>query len=299
MYPCYGMAEATVLISAGRRGEAVVTRAVSRGGVQAHRIRPPESPGDERAIVGCGRGLPGEYLAIVDPADATRAGPHEVGEIWVRGPHLAAGYWEKPRETAVTFQARIAGDGGSAWLRTGDLGWIDATGEVFITGRLKDLIVIRGTNFYPQDIERTVQRSHAALRPDCGAAFSVEDDRGDERLVVVQEVERSVRDAADVDEIVGAVRAAVVREHELTIQALVLVRPGTIAKTSSGKIQRRLTRQRWLAGALETVHPDTSSSRQDATESGPSGRADQAALTAIGAFTPSGGEESSPCAGSW
>ena len=290
MYPCYGMAEATVLISAGRRGDAVVTRTVSRGGIQAHRIRPPGPPGDERTIVSCGRALPGEPLAIIDPVESRRAGPDEVGEIWVRGPHLAGGYWEKPGETAATFQARITGEDESAWLRTGDLGWIDAAGDLFITGRLKDLIVIRGTNFYPQDIERTVQASHPALRHDGGAAFSVEDEHGDERLVVVQEVERSVRHAADVDEIVEAVRAAVVREHELTIQALVLVRPGTVPKTSSGKIRRRFTRQRWLAGALERFDPETSPPSQDAAESGPSDRADRTAMTAIGTFSPSGGD---------
>jgi acyl-CoA synthetase (AMP-forming)/AMP-acid ligase II len=263
-FPCYGMAEATVLISAPAPGAGALTRTVSRRALNAGRIGPPAADGDHRAIVSCGRALPGEAIAIVDPLASRRAAPDEVGEVWVRGPHVAAGYWRNPAETARTFGARIRGEGETAWLRTGDLGWIDAAGELYIVGRLKDVIVIRGTNVHPQDVERTVQASHRALRPHGGAAFGVEDEAGDEQLVVVQEVERGVRGTEAIDDIVGAVRAAVVREHELTIRALVLVPPGTVPKTSSGKIQRRLTRERWLAGALPPVSPF-----MDTLQSGP------------------------------
>lgn len=255
MRPAYGMAEATVLISSGRRGDPVVTRGVSRGGLRAHRILPPRPAGDEHTIVGCGRAVAGAHVAVVDPDRWARAGAGEVGEIWVRGPHVAAGYWQKPADTAATFQARLADGDGAEWLRTGDLGWIDSTGQVFITGRLKDVMVIRGTNVYPQDVERTVEASHAALRPHGGAAFSVEGEHGEERLIVVQEVERTVGRPPDVDEIAAAVRAAVVREHELTIHAVVLVQPGAVPKTSSGKIQRRLTRERWSTGVLPIFDP--------------------------------------------
>lgn len=261
--PAYGMAEATVLISCGRRGEPLVTRHLDRGALGAHRIVPAAGR-DAHVIVSCGRPVDGTDAAVVDPHRATRAARDEVGEIWVRGPHVAAGYWHKPAETAATFHARIAGDDGPEWLRTGDLGWIDAAGEVYVTGRLKDVIVIRGTNVYPEDVERTVEASDPALRPHAGAAFSVEDEHGEERLVVVQEIDRDAGHRPDLDAIVAAVRAAVVREHELTIHAVVLVPSGGVPRTSSGKIQRRLSRDRWRAGVLPLFDGETAGSADGA-----------------------------------
>jgi acyl-CoA synthetase (AMP-forming)/AMP-acid ligase II len=138
-------------------------------------------------------------------------------------------------------------------LRTGDLGFLDEDRELYITGRIKDLIIIRGINHYPQDIEETVQECHAALRRHCGAAFSVPGQQDQDQLVVVQEVERTFRRETAVDEIIGSIREAITREHEVAAREIVLIRPGSLPKTTSGKIQRHLTRQMFLAGSLSLI----------------------------------------------
>jgi acyl-CoA synthetase (AMP-forming)/AMP-acid ligase II len=135
------------------------------------------------------------------------------------------------------------------------LGFLDEDGELYITGRIKDVIIIRGINHYPQDIEATAQESHPALRRHGGAAFAVLDARGEERLVVVQEVERTQRHQVPIDEILGSVREAISNEHEIAVHEIVLIRPGTVPKTTSGKIQRSLTRQLWQQGALDVIVP--------------------------------------------
>lgn len=260
-YPCYGMAEATLLISGGRRGAGSIVRLVDRAAMQAHRVENPTGIDSALAVVGCGRGLAGEEIAIVDPQARTRRPCDHVGEIWVRGANVARGYWGNADPTGETFAAEIAGEPRRTWLRTGDLGFLDAEGELFVTGRHKDIIVVRGTNHYPQDIEHTAQAAAPSLRAGFGAAFSIVDASGQERLVVVHEVERSHRHKVDVEDIVGAVREAVADEHGLAVHEVVLVAPGSIPKTTSGKIQRRLTRMRWLNGELVTlaavasVHP--------------------------------------------
>ncbi|MBV9708102.1 MAG: acyltransferase domain-containing protein, partial [Chloroflexi bacterium] len=167
------------------------------------------------------------------------------------GPSIAQGYWRRPEETAQTFQAYLADTGEGPFLRTGDMGFV-LDGELFITGRLKDLIIIRGSNHYPQDIEQTAEQSHTALRPSCCAAFSIERD-GEERLVVVQELERQSLVHLNLDEVMAAIRRAIAEEHELQVYAMVLIKTGTIAKTSSGKIQRHACRASFLAGSLDVV----------------------------------------------
>jgi 8-amino-7-oxononanoate synthase len=188
---------------------------------------------------------------VVNLETESLSSPGRVGEIWVSGPSVALGYWNRPEETARTFRAYLKESGAGPFLRTGDLGFLQA-GELFVTGRLKDLIIIRGRNYYPQDIELTVEQSHPALRRGCGAAFSVEA-QGEERLVVVQEVERQYLHKLDVDEVIGAIRRAVGEFHELNIHAVVLLKTGSIPKTSSGKIQRRLCRERFLNDGLVAV----------------------------------------------
>lgn len=252
-YPAYGMAEATLLISGGRRGAGPLLRRVSREALHRHRAEPPAREEDAQILVGCGRRLAGEDLAIVDPPSCRRLAAGEIGEIWVRGPHVAQGYWQNPEATRASFAGRIAGEDFSGWLRTGDLGFLDEAGEVFITGRIKDLVIIRGVNHYPQDIEHTVETCHPALRRHGGAAFGVIDENGEERLVVVQEVERGFRHRLDPREIIATIREALTREHDLAPYRIVLIRPGTLPQTTSGKIQRGLARHLWLTGALEVV----------------------------------------------
>ncbi len=146
-----------------------------------------------------------------------------------------------------------AGEADREWLRTGDLGFLDATGELFITGRIKEVVIIRGANHYPQDIEDTVQSCHPALRRHGGAAFTIGDGDAAEKLVVVQEVERTQRNRIAADEVIGRIREAIVSEHEIVPYEITLLRPGALPKTTSGKIQRNLSRQLWLAGSLDRL----------------------------------------------
>ena len=253
VFPAYGMAEATLLISGGRRGAGAVTRTVSRADLQARKVHTPSDAADAQTLVGCGRALVGEQIAIVDPDTHRRLAADRVGEIWVNGPNTARAYWRNAEATADLLQARLAGDGETAWLRTGDLGFLDEDGEVFITGRLKDLIIIRGVNHYPQDIERTAAGAHAALRANGAAAFAVADAHDEEELVIVQEVERTARHKIDAAELTGLIRERIAEEHEVFARHIVLIRPGTLPKTTSGKVQRSLTRRLWQDGRLEVV----------------------------------------------
>jgi acyl-CoA synthetase (AMP-forming)/AMP-acid ligase II len=256
-FPAYGMAEATLLISGGSRSAGHVTRDVSRSALQAHRVETSSDAADSQTLVGCGRALEGERIAIVDPDTRARLPVDQVGEVWVNGANVAGAYWKNPDATKTGLHARIASDDDSAsWLRTGDLGFLDSAGELFITGRIKDLIIVRGINHYPQDIERTVQAAHAALRANCGAAFSVSDEHDDEALVVVQEVERTERNRIDGAEMKGLIREHVTDQHELFARHIVLIRPGTLPKTTSGKIQRSLARRLWSDGQFEDLAAD-------------------------------------------
>ncbi len=199
--------------------------------------------------------MPGmdQRVVVADPESGIELPEGRVGEVWISGPSVAAGYWRNPEATARDFRAWLASPvakpGEGPFLRTGDLGFF-RDGELYVTGRLKDLVIIRGRNHYPQDLELTAERSHPDLRPGNGAAFAV-DVTGEERLVIVHEVERRVR--AGHEEVAEAVRRAVAEEHEVQVHEVVLVRTGTVPKTSSGKIQRRLCRQQYLDGELAVV----------------------------------------------
>jgi acyl-CoA synthetase (AMP-forming)/AMP-acid ligase II len=252
MCPLYGMAETTVLISGGRRGAGPVIRTVSRDAFQRHQIAVPAGRDDVHRVVGCGQNIIGQRLAIVDPETRRRLEADRIGEVWVGGPHVCKGYWRNPDTTRSTFQACIEGED-EFWLRTGDLGFIDEAGELFITGRIKDVIIVRGINYYPQDIENTVYDSHPALRRYCGAAFSVLTENNEEKVVLVQEVERVHRRDLEIDEIIGCIREAVANEHEIALDSIVLIRPGSIPKTTSGKIQRSLARRMWLQNSFNAT----------------------------------------------
>jgi acyl-CoA synthetase (AMP-forming)/AMP-acid ligase II len=256
-FPAYGMAEATLLISGGSRGTGHVTRTVSRAALQAHKVAAPADAADAQTLVGCGRALSNERIAIVESDDCTRLPASQVGEVWVNGSNVARAYWKKRDATETGLNARIRGDGdGANWLRTGDLGFLDEAGELFITGRIKDMLIVKGINHYPQDIERTVQAAHPALRANCGAAFSVSDERGEETLVIVQEIERTERNRIDPTEMKGLIRENVTDQHELFARHIVLIKPGALPKTTSGKIHRSLARQSWLEQRFEDLAAD-------------------------------------------
>ncbi|MFO0913737.1 MAG: aminotransferase class I/II-fold pyridoxal phosphate-dependent enzyme [Pirellulales bacterium] len=247
-YPCYGMAETTLIVTGGHKHSAPVTRCFDRSNLDEGRVA-SGSPDDARGrmLVGCGQLLPTEEVLIVDPDTCIPTPKNYVGEVWVRSPSVGQGYWEKPEVTQETFRARLAGGGDDReFLRTGDLGFFHQD-ELFITGRLKDMILVRGVNRYPQDIEMTVEQADSRLRNGATAAFAVEID-GRERLVVVSEVERGLED--DWDALIDQIRKAVTRDHELPPDAVVLVRTGSIPKTSSGKIQRHACREGFLDNSL-------------------------------------------------
>jgi amino acid adenylation domain-containing protein len=251
-FPCYGLAEATLFVTGGPKGTPTTVVPFEVRALLEHRVEEagPEST-DARELPGCGIPWLGHEVRIVHPETRLACAGGEVGEIWVGGPSVAQGYWSRPDVTAESFGARLADTGEGPFLRTGDLGFLHR-GELFVTGRIKDLVIIRGRNHYPQDIELTVERSHPALRPGCGAVFSVEIE-GDERLVAVQEVEREQQRRLDVEAVAAEIRRAVAEEHEIQVHEVVLVRIGTVPKTSSGKVQRRACRASYLEGRIEAV----------------------------------------------
>ena len=250
--PCYGMAETTLIVSGGLKTALPIIRQVDGAALEQNRVVAATGKQESiRALVGCGQNLLDQKILIVDPESLTPCPDNQVGEIWVSGASIAQGYWNQPDLTNKTFHAYLADTGEGPFLRTGDLGFLQ-DGELYITGRIKDVIIIRGQNHYPQDIELTVEKSHPALRAGCGAAFAV-DVKGQERLVIVQEVERSYLRKLNVHEVVGNIRASVAAEHALQVYATVLVKTGSIPKTSSGKIQRYACRSGFLNGTLNVV----------------------------------------------
>lgn len=250
-YPCYGLAEATVFVTGGNKGQAPLIDRFDEQALEQNRAV-PAAEGCKR--VACGFAWLGQTVTIVDPHSCTPCRDGCVGEIWVSGPSVARGYWQRPEESEKTFGARLAGSGESPFLRTGDLGFVQQ-GRLFVTGRLKDLIVVRGNNHYPQDIERTAQRSHPALRPEGGAAFALAIE-GEERLVLVQELCRSAYRHPDAAPILGAIRAAVVAEHGLLVHAVMLIEAGSLPRTTSGKVRRRACREQLRNGTLQVRAAD-------------------------------------------
>jgi acyl-CoA synthetase (AMP-forming)/AMP-acid ligase II len=244
-FPCYGLAEATLYVSGGRPS----VRSLSAAGLREHRVveKPDTEDADARGIVGCGRPASAVTVSIVNRETERPCAPGSIGEIWVSGPAVASGYWNKPEDTRDTFHARLADNGDRPFLRTGDLGFVQ-DGELFVTGRCKDLIIVRGRNHYPQDIENTVVGASPAIRPGTCAAFSV-DSGTEEKLVLILEMPRPRPERLDV--LAGDIRQAVVGAHELQVSTIVLVRPGAIPRTSSGKARRLECRAQYLSGALE------------------------------------------------
>ncbi|MGQ4333828.1 fatty acyl-AMP ligase [Streptomyces hayashii] len=270
--PSYGLAEATVFVSAARPWEPLRRFSLDRDALAAGKALPAR-PDDPAAVLLAGCGAPaGQQVRIADPASRTALPDGEIGEIWVRGPNVGRGYRDQDRLTQQVFGAVLAdttsdttsgtasgtasdaaGDahGSGGWLRTGDLGTV-VDGQLIVTGRLKDLIVVDGRNHYPQDVEATVQEAHPAVRRDRLAAFSVPGPEGERAAVVAEHARTTDLAGIDVPALVRAVRAAVSARHGLRLADVVLVPPGAVPRTSSGKVSRTLARERYLAGAYAT-----------------------------------------------
>jgi acyl-CoA synthetase (AMP-forming)/AMP-acid ligase II len=247
-FPCYGMAETTLLVTGTPRGKAPTERTVNAAALERGGLTGAGPDVPTRTLVSSGVLGTDVEVAIVDPEDLTEQPPGRVGEIWVKGASVCAGYWANRAATRDTFQAeiRMAGAGAAGWLRTGDLGVLDGD-ELYVTGRLKEMILINGRNLYPHDVERAVREVDPALSGG-GAVFSV--DAGREQLVIVHEA----RPAADPAKLAGQVQAAVSREFAVPVENVLLVRPGTVRRTTSGKVRRTMMRELFLAGAVPALH---------------------------------------------
>jgi amino acid adenylation domain-containing protein len=234
-FPCYGLAESSLLVTGhGLVGGKAAAAFAARTGAELSCGAPPR----------CTR------VVIVEPRTHRPLRDGQVGEIWVQSPSVGQGYWRQPELSAEVFAAHLE-DGAGPYLRTGDLG-VWRNGELHITGRIKDVIIIRGQNVYPQDLERTAMRSHQSLRPGCTAAFALQRDGG-EVVAIAQEVDQGYPQP-ELEKIAACIRAAIAKQHQVLCETVLLLPPGTIAKTSSGKIQRFASRQSYLAGTLAVLH---------------------------------------------
>jgi len=254
LFACYGMAETTLLATGGKAGDGYRALRVdpsALGRNEAVEVAAGRTEG--LSVVSCGYSVAGQELAIVDPVTRQPCAAATVGEIWLRGAHVSPGYWGQPERTAESMDGRQA-DGSGSWLRTGDLGFLKDN-ELYVTGRIKDVIIVRGKNHYPQDIERTAELSHPSLQPGSCAAFALRID-GVEQIGIAAEVRRTELRTLDGPAVVSAIRRAVLENHELSVFAVTLLKPVTLPKTSSGKLQRFAARAGWESGTLESVYAD-------------------------------------------
>lgn len=258
-YPCYGLAEATLFVSGGRPGVAHATMTVDREAMESHRVISAEPGEPESCMLVSNGSVEGFDAAIVDPETRTRLPEGRVGEIWVHGASVASGYWGKSGETRETFQATLAGEGGRFYLRTGDLGFL-ARGELYVTGRLKDLVIVNGRNIYPQDVEQRIGSLDSRFAFGMAAVFAV---RGavTEEIVAVQEMDvRGGVSRSELRALSARIRREICESFDAPVAAVVLIPRGVIPRTTSGKIQRRKTREMWLKGTLSSLLDDSLSS---------------------------------------
>jgi len=264
-FPCYGMAEATLFVSGGPNNRGALISNISNAAIEKNKVVAVSAEDeDARQIVSCGRVWEDTEALIVNPETREVCAPDEVGEIWVSGGSVGKGYWNRPELSEEIFRAHLS-SGEGPFLRTGDMGYMQNS-ELFVTGRRKDMIIVRGRNIYPQDIEATVERVTTFVKANSCAALSVEVG-GQEKVVLVVEADRrlarkldSVRDGSDsrsaeseVAEIIGRITQAVAEEHEILLHAISFVRPGAFPRTSSGKVQRSLCRSRLSDGSLDVI----------------------------------------------
>jgi acyl-CoA synthetase (AMP-forming)/AMP-acid ligase II/acyl carrier protein len=250
LYPCYGMAETTLFVSGGLRTLSPVLRTVKVDALEQNKIITTDRDDENaRTIVGCGQTF-FDKIIIVEPESKIKLESDRVGEIWISGLSVAKGYWNRPEATQEVFKAYLdTGEG--PFLRTGDLGFIQG-GELFVTGRLKDVIIIRGRNYYPQDLELTAEKSHPALRENSSAAFSIESE-AEEKLFVAVEVKRTYLRKLDIESTVAAIRSDIAEQFALQVHGVLLLKTTSIPKTSSGKIQRQACKQGWSEKSVNTV----------------------------------------------
>ncbi len=270
-YPVYGLAESTLVVTSGRRSYEPVFLDADAAALRDGKLE-KVSPGESQRVSLVSSGPPtfGSRVLIVNPDTCRRSAPREIGEIWLSSPSVAKGYWRREEETLQTFGALLADDGSGPYLRTGDLGAL-IDGELFVAGRLKDLLIVRGLKHYPQDLELTVERQHPAIRPGCAAVFALEA-HDDERIAVAAEVDPRrleiarmnppefpaapflLREGARaISELIGTIRRAVAEIHGVQLHTVALLRPGALPKTSSGKIRHRDCAQALSGGQLAEI----------------------------------------------
>ncbi|WP_417446646.1 fatty acyl-AMP ligase [Kangiella sp.] len=250
--PCYGMAETTLMVSSACHVSSPIISYFDKEHLQADLGKRSNQLDAAVSLVSSGKVVPDLEIKVVDPENAIENADGQVGEIWVKGDSIALGYWQKAPVTGEDFVGILDGDTEHRYLRTGDLGFIDNQ-EVFITGRIKDLIIIRGKNHYPQDIEATITDASEHIKPHSGAAFSVELD-GAEKLVVMQEIDRRLEPEQHV-EVKEILKEKVAENHGLQLFDVKFIRPGTLPKTTSGKIQRRQAKKVYLDEVLANALP--------------------------------------------
>ena len=236
--PCdlaYGLAESTLLVTSGPEDGPVFV----------------DTP-DGRSLVSSGVIDDGHAIRIVDPESRVAVADGDIGEIWVNSPSVASGYWHKPEDTAQVFGAVISDSGDGPYLRTGDLGCI-VDGRLFVTGRIKDVLIVRGVKHYPQDLEATAEQAHSAVRPGCCVAFAVDRD-GEECIALVAETDpaRSESDG-ELQQAIASVRRSVAERHQVSPCAVAIVPAGSLPKTTSGKLQRFLCRAAFRAGEFQLL----------------------------------------------
>ena len=255
LFPVYGLAESTLLVTSGTRVDAPVTCEGDvdelRDGQLVARVNPS---GAVAPIVSCGQAWCGTEVRIVDPETRVLCAPGRIGEIWIASPSVAQGYWRRPEQTALTFGATLA-NGEGPWLRTGDLGAL-IEGQLFVTGRIKDLLIVRGAKHYPQDLELTAELHGGIVRPGCCAAFTIDGTDG-ETIVLVAEVDlrRMQGEVGDqLAHVAAAIRRGVVEQHGVQLHSVALLSAGAIPKTTSGKLQRHACRSAFSARTLDELH---------------------------------------------
>ena len=246
-YPCYGMAEATLMITGGDKAKSPTVKYLDKAALEQDRVVITDRDRvGTTTLVSAGYPWLDGKIALADPNSLTECSPDRIGEIWFSSSSVGKGYWKLPEATQQTFDARLNDE---AFLRTGDLGFI-SDGELYITGRLNDVMVFWGLNHYPQQIERTVEQSHPGLKANCGAALAVEVE-GKPRLVVVQEIDRTYRKSLVFDEVVEAIRWQIFQQHFIDVYSIVLLQPGRMPKTSSGKVRRSACKAMFLESSLD------------------------------------------------